>query len=280
MTDDELIQAIRERVADPDRRLDSRPSEFFASAKGMNLGQLFSAGRQATADALRAARGDLDGELLRRASAYEEAMNRPAQRPLPAPATPEALERAEARMGLAIPPLLRRLYGEVANGGFGPSSGIIGIQGGWTDQDGRTVEALFAMMSEGDPDEPRWRWPAGLVPIVDESPAWTCIDASDPRGPIVDFDWEEIEYGGWNAAFSEVAPSVEQWLSDWVVSRPAHEVQQEQLIDKSQASLVETARRSRELIAQMSIEERRAMGLPDEGWERVVWGGLGLDEDR
>jgi hypothetical protein len=29
----------------------------------------------------------------------------------------------------------------------------------------------------------------------------------------------------------------------------------------------------------MSTEERRAMGLPDVGWEKVVWGGIGLDED-
>jgi len=29
----------------------------------------------------------------------------------------------------------------------------------------------------------------------------------------------------------------------------------------------------------MSPEERAAMGLPESGWEHVVWGGLGLDED-
>ena len=29
----------------------------------------------------------------------------------------------------------------------------------------------------------------------------------------------------------------------------------------------------------MSIEERRAMGLPDVGWEQVVWGGIGLEPD-
>jgi len=28
----------------------------------------------------------------------------------------------------------------------------------------------------------------------------------------------------------------------------------------------------------MTPEQRAAMGLPSVGWERVVWGGIGLDE--
>ena len=33
------------------------------------------------------------------------------------------------------------------------------------------------------------------------------------------------------------------------------------------------------MIARLSPEERAKMGLPETGWERVVWGGLGWDED-
>jgi hypothetical protein len=33
------------------------------------------------------------------------------------------------------------------------------------------------------------------------------------------------------------------------------------------------------MIAAMTPTERAAMGLPEVGWERVGWGGLGLDED-
>lgn len=43
----ELIAAISERVADPERRLDVRPSVSFASVKGLSLGGLHSAGRAA-----------------------------------------------------------------------------------------------------------------------------------------------------------------------------------------------------------------------------------------
>jgi hypothetical protein len=41
----------------------------------------------------------------------------------------------------------------------------------------------------------------------------------------------------------------------------------------------EHARASREAIRRMAPEERAAMGLPEDGWEQVVWGGLSLDED-
>lgn len=279
MEESELIEAIRERSADPDRRVDARPSEFFASVQAMSLGQLFRAGRAAAADALRAARGDLDDELVGKAEAYGASMNRPAERPLPAPASPEGLDAAEKRMGVTIPPLLRRLYAEVANGGFGPGSGIIGIQGGWTDDHGRTIEDLFEMMSEGDPDEPAWSWPDGLVPIVDASPVWTCVATASPGHRVVDFDHEEIDYGGWDASFSDVAPSLHDWLVTWVGSRPAHEVQREEMAQHLATSEVETARQAREAIGRMSIEERRAMGLPDVGWEQVVWGGIGLEAD-
>ncbi len=43
--------------------------------------------------------------------------------PLPAtlvPAAQEAVEEAERAVGLPVPPLLRRLYLELGNGGFGP----------------------------------------------------------------------------------------------------------------------------------------------------------------
>ena len=44
-------------------------------------------------------------------------------------------------------------------------------------------------------------------------------------------------------------------------------------------SQVEEARKARAHIAAMTPEARAAMGLPEVGWEKVVWGGIGLDED-
>lgn len=46
------------------------------------------------------------------------------------PATEAQLRQTEQRMGYPHPPLLRALYLHVANGGFGPWEGLIGIPGG------------------------------------------------------------------------------------------------------------------------------------------------------
>lgn len=136
------------------------------------------------------------------------------------------------------------------------------------------------MLASGNPDEPSWDWPAGLIPVVDESPTWICLDATSSLGRVVRFDAEEIDYGGWDAAFTEAAPSLSAWLGAWVGSRPAQEVMEEQMSAAfSPESQVAEARRARAMIAAMSVEERRAMGLPDDGWEAVVWGGIGLEED-
>ncbi len=47
------------------------------------------------------------------------------------PATDEQVRATEQRLGFALPVLLRQLYQQVANGGFGPGSGLRGVEGGY-----------------------------------------------------------------------------------------------------------------------------------------------------
>jgi hypothetical protein len=42
----------------------------------------------------------------------------------------------------------------------------------------------------------------------------------------------------------------------------------------------EEARKARARIASLSPEERAAMGLPEVGWEKIFWGGLGWDDSQ
>jgi hypothetical protein len=59
------------------------------------------------------------------------------------PVTEEQLRRTEDTMGFAHPPLLRTLYLQLANGGFGPGNGITGAFGGycyWVERDVRYNE--------------------------------------------------------------------------------------------------------------------------------------------
>jgi hypothetical protein len=48
------------------------------------------------------------------------------------PATEEQLRATEETLGIVLPPMLRALYAQVANGGFGPAYGITGAHGGYS----------------------------------------------------------------------------------------------------------------------------------------------------
>src|SRR5689334_1918050 len=97
---DDLIARLRERVADPKRRTDA-PQSITLSGAGGTLTTHFNT---------------LGGLL----SGVQGSTSNPAVKDLPPPASEAALEAAEARLGTPLPAALRRVYGEVANGGFGP----------------------------------------------------------------------------------------------------------------------------------------------------------------
>ncbi len=99
---------------------------------------------------------------------------------LPAPATPGAVTEAEEIIGFPLPPLLRRLYLEVANGGFGPAQGILGVRGGACQGDWNDLAEIYQ-----DGPDPSGRIPAGLVPVYDWGcTIWSLVDFRDPAGPM------------------------------------------------------------------------------------------------
>ncbi|MFJ3642733.1 SMI1/KNR4 family protein [Streptomyces sp. NPDC090108] len=98
----------------------------------------------------------------------------------PPPATPEAVAAAEKTIGFPVPPLLRRLYLEVANGGFGPAEGILGVRGGAAQGNFRDIAELY----EDGPD-PSGHIPAGVVLIYDWGcTIWSLVDFRDPAGAM------------------------------------------------------------------------------------------------
>ena len=104
--------------------------------------------------------------------------------PLPERATRQAVELAEARMGLSLPPLLVRLWTEVANGGFGPAYGLFGV-----DNEPATE---FREIFQSIPDA-YFRWTSGgslkrrlkIVPICDCGCGMeTGVDCSTAEGHL------------------------------------------------------------------------------------------------
>jgi hypothetical protein len=107
------------------------------------------------------------------------------------PATAEAVREAEGLVGFPLPPLLRRLYLEVADGGFGPYCGLLGLAAGHS-HNGLTALDLYRHAHEISPLPlyPDWWFlPYRLLPLCE----WGCgiysfIDCSDPRGPMWGWD--------------------------------------------------------------------------------------------
>src|SRR6185369_472182 len=105
---DDLVERLRERVADPKRRTDA-PQSITLSGPGGTLTTQFSS---------------IAGLLAGRPGSTR---NPNVPEALPAPASKAALDAVEARLGAPLPALLRRLYADVANGGFGPGGGLLPI---------------------------------------------------------------------------------------------------------------------------------------------------------
>lgn len=252
--DDRLIARLRERAADPQRRTDAAQSLSFSGPGGTVTTMFGGVG------SLLKAAGGMDPEAA--------GMTTDNSSPLPAPAPVATLEGAERVLGVPLPPGLRRLYLEVADGGFGPAGGLLSIEA-----------ALLARRElVGGGELPRGRvWPANLLPIRANEPGFECLDLE--TGAIVGWDPEELsEWSSdvrWHRSFKPTAPSLEVWLTAWLDATPAHEALQERMNE----SLIEEARKARAMIGAKTPAERAAMGLPEVGWEKVVWGGLGLEDD-
>jgi len=273
---DELIERLRARAADPDRRTSVQPSEFTATVRTMDLGSMLSSLRSLAGslkDVVDAnQQGRVDEHGRQGAIELERQFTTRAPSVLPRPADASTIAAAEQRFGHALPPAVRRVYTEVANGGFGPAEGLVPIDA--------AVMQYEELRSPGM--MPRGRaWPDGLLPLVSRDPGWDCVDAA--TGRVVEWDPEELSERSTEAVFQrsfrESFASVEEWLSDWLSSK----TQAEQMADMeahimAPESQVRDARAAREAIGRMSVAERRAMGLPDVGWEKVVWGGIGWEE--
>ncbi len=162
------------------------------------------------------------------------------------PANEEQLQATEAALGFPLPPLLRLLYAEVANGGFGPGAGIQGALGGYgsrTDEPASTIvddyhfrcQVGYANLERSDPVRlvdladyaQDWKptksgkgllllpyavWPAQLVPLEDLGCCrHACLDSKTGHvfctAPSVSS--EEYELG-------PVAASLEEYLARWL----------------------------------------------------------------
>ena len=150
---------------------------------------------------------DLIRELQRRVADADNAVDhRFADDAIPArPLDTAGLEVVEERLGFALPEALRDIYLNVANGGFGPGYGLLGVGAGATDDLGNTADSLYVLFDQPDPADPEWSWRPHVIPFA----YWGCAVYSciTPAGTVIGFDGEE-----W---VDEETP-LDTWLRSWL----------------------------------------------------------------
>jgi hypothetical protein len=104
---------------------------------------------------------------------------------LPLPATASEITKAESQLGFELPPLLKILYLEVANGGFGPGpcQGILGVPSRKAAGRLNVVKAFRNCSGRG------WQWPVHLLPVVYAGgDVFFCIDCDHAKNRVIAFD--------------------------------------------------------------------------------------------
>jgi hypothetical protein len=198
MDDDGVIEALKHRARRPGRH------------RVKDLRGLSPARVQEVRDVVAATDGY---HPLRFALAALDEGTEPGPLPLPPPCSPAQVDAAEARLGFALPTLLRRVYTEVADGGIGPGVGIVGIAG-QRDQGLHLVE-LYESFRDAAVPRPEAAWPVGLLPLVDTGCAiYQCVDATDPEHPMVTFDpnLEQDPGDPIDRLLSATGTTLERWL--------------------------------------------------------------------
>jgi hypothetical protein len=132
--------------------------------------------------------------------------------PAPPPASEQAVLTVESQLGFVLPPDLRQLYLEVADGGVGPGGGVFSLSALVAKHRELTVEPIGP---QGQP------WPAELLPVQGDDWDLVCVDRH--TGRIVYWDLEELDDDDelppdqptWAASFVPEADSLDAWLSEW-----------------------------------------------------------------
>lgn len=143
------------------------------------------------------------------------------------PASGNLVEAAEKELKFELPLLLRRIYQEVGNGGFGPGYGLIGLSGGapFIDHVGNQydlVSTYYLYRGEDELSELNHDFSNdGELQIADGwfdklivacqwgDDHYSLLDCSKRPAPVV--HW--IAYGG---AFLRESESLETWIDDWL----------------------------------------------------------------
>lgn len=159
-----------------------------------------------------------------------------------APVSEEEMREAEEILGFKLPSLLRRLYVEVGDGGFGPGYGLLRLRV-WDDMHDSLVQDYVGMrsMTRKDIDEmyadrevQLALWPVCAVTICD----WGCniysiVDCSQPELPV----WRMDSNVSFMVQWALEAPSLLEWWETWMDEKPLFHVDWEKAVKVAVADI-------------------------------------------
>lgn len=236
--DDDLLRRLSKRADDDELRVDERDNAFTDMVQALPLDQMMDLLREGGA-ALRGLVashqqpvGDRPLGSLRVGQFDVAGMARLLQTPLSStrrpPATPDDVARAEAAIGFALPPLLIRLYRDVADGGFGPGEGLLPLVGAGG-RGGRTLVGEYESLLEASSHGYGAPWPRYLLPVATWSDGTVAVvDVRDPELPVFEVDLSDLEEHDPDDPDNEYdesdrpweippsAGSLRKWLDDWL----------------------------------------------------------------
>lgn len=139
---------------------------------------------------------------------------------VPRPATIVEASAAERALGFELPPLLRRLYLEIANGGFGPGYGLEGVPTIPPTLGAADILVLYRQFSAPLPAHPRHVWPRGLIPLISRGCLQVeCVDFLRPPYRVVLFDGNSSDLDQPTGdSMTPIAPALLDRLESWVLS--------------------------------------------------------------
>jgi hypothetical protein len=220
----DLLERIRARAMDPERRTYLAGAEARSSAVGLsdleeeldrNVGAIPD---QAVADLRRLLSGQrrlgpaagLPGlNVSVGPDGGTVMMSTGAGGRLGAPASEVALERADLELGVRLPEPLRQLL-RIADGGFGPGSGLLRLA------DVLSLHRTLTATPQGPGGEV---WPARLLPIWQADDEIGCLDLES--GAITTYDpsrMQDIHGGYWRRSFAIEHPSLAELMEEWLRS--------------------------------------------------------------
>lgn len=142
------------------------------------------------------------------------------------PVSQATLEAFEQEFGFRLPPFVRRLYTEVADGNFGPCWGINPLRQppniDWQDEP-LSVEGWYRYDRQWRAkDEPPDYWPYVAEPSIRLCEVGCniqiCVDCSTEQGRV--FMDDPNLNREWKECIIPVADTVQEWLARWLDDKP------------------------------------------------------------